>query len=388
MRVLMTSTSGGGHAGPLLPFASAIEAAGGDVLFAAAGGAARQARTAGFAVLELEEAPASLREPAFAAARREPLGTPHPRVVAEVFARLDARTALPAILRACELWRPDAIVHESCEFAAVIAAELTGAARVRVAIGTNVTERAILERAADAVAERRAEAGLAPDPDEAWAWTVPSFTFAPPALEDPDVPAVPGTLRFRAPAGDAGALPDLWSGGDDRPLVQLTLGTVAPGTELFPGVYRAALESLARLPVRVLVTTGDAAPEALGPLPESVRAVRWMPQADVVAHAAAIACHAGSGTVQSALAGGVPLAMLPLFADQPHNARRVTAAGAGLAVRRAADLGPAVLALLRDPSFRTAAGRIAAGASALSPVEAAVPVLRELSALARPAAAA
>lgn len=389
MRVLMTSTSGGGHAGPLLPFASAIAAAGGEVLFAAAGGAASQARAAGFPVLELDEAPASLREPVFAAARRGPMGTPHPRVVAEVFAGLDARTALPTILRACELWRPDAIVHESCEFAAVIAAELTGAARVRVAIGTSVTERAILERAAGAVADRRAEAGLAADPDDAWAWTVPSFTFAPAALEDPDVPAVPGALRFRAPGQEGGALPDLWPGGDDRPLVQLTLGTVAPGTELFPGVYRAALESLARLPVRVLVTTGrDADPEVLGPLPESVRAVRWVPQADVVAHAAAIACHAGSGTVQSALAGGVPLAMLPLFADQPHNARRVTAAGAGLAVRRAADLGPAVLALLRDPSFRAAAGRIAAGGTALPPVEAAVPVLRELSALARPAAAA
>jgi UDP:flavonoid glycosyltransferase YjiC (YdhE family) len=389
MRVLMTSTSGGGHAGPLLPFATAIAAAGGEVLFAAAGCAAGQARAAGFPVLELEEAPAALREPLFAAARREPMGTPHPRVVAEVFAGLDARTALPAILRACELWRPDAVVHESCEFAGMIAAERIGAARVRVAVGANVTERAIIERAADAVAARRAEAGLPPDPDRAWAWAVPSFTLAPAALDDPDVPVVPGALRFRLPGADGGALPDLWPGGDDRPLVQLTLGTFAPGTELFPGVYRAALESLARLPVRVLVTTGrDADPAALGRLPASVRAVRWVPQADVVAHAAAIACHGGSGTVQSALAGGVPLAMLPLFADQPHNARRVSAAGAGLAVRRAADLGPAVSALLRDPSFGAAARRIAAGGAALPPVSSAVPVLRELIRLAQPLAAA
>ena len=131
---------------------------------------------------------------------------------------------------------------------------------------------------------------------------------------------MPGTLRFRAPDVRVSSLPDLWP-GDERPLVQLTLGTVAPGTELYPRVYRAALDALAELPVRVLVTTGRAAsPEALGPLPPSVRAVRWLPQADVVAHAAAIACHGGSGTVQAALAGGVPLAILPLFADQPHNA--------------------------------------------------------------------
>jgi UDP:flavonoid glycosyltransferase YjiC (YdhE family) len=130
--------------------------------------------------------------------------------------------------------------------------------------------------------------------------------------------------------------------------------------------------------VRVLVTTGRAAaPEALGPLPGSVRAVRWLPQADVVAHASAIACHGGSGTVQAALAGGVPLAVLPLFADQPHNARRVAASGAGLAVTSATHLGAAVAFLLGDPAFRTAAGRIAAEVARTPDPAAAVPVLQE-----------
>jgi UDP:flavonoid glycosyltransferase YjiC (YdhE family) len=46
----------------------------------------------------------------------------------------------------------------------------------------------------------------------------------------------------------------------------------------------------------------------------------------------ATACHGGSGTTLGALAAGLPLVVVPLFADQPVNARRVAAVGAGLAV--------------------------------------------------------
>ena len=49
-------------------------------------------------------------------------------------------------------------------------------------------------------------------------------------------------------------------------------------------------------------------------------------------HAAAMVCHGGFGTVRAGLAAGVPLAVLPLFADQPDNARRVAELGAGIAL--------------------------------------------------------
>jgi UDP:flavonoid glycosyltransferase YjiC (YdhE family) len=42
--------------------------------------------------------------------------------------------------------------------------------------------------------------------------------------------------------------------------------------------------------------------------------------------------HGGSGSTLGALAAGVPLAVLPLFADQPQNARRGAEVGAGVAV--------------------------------------------------------
>lgn len=101
-----------------------------------------------------------------------------------------------------------------------------------------------------------------------------------------------------------------------------------------------------------------------------------MPQADVLEHASVVASHGGSGTVTGALQAGVPHAILPLFADQPHNAGRVEAIGAGLAAGTPEELAAAVRALLDDPRPRAAARGVAAEIAALPPVDAAIDVLR------------
>ena len=81
------------------------------------------------------------------------------------------------------------------------------------------------------------------------------------------------------------------------------------------------------------MTVGEAAdPAELGPLPANVRVERWIPQADVFTEADAMVGHGGFGTTLGALLAGVPQAVVPLFADQHHNARRIAALGAGLAV--------------------------------------------------------
>ena len=79
--------------------------------------------------------------------------------------------------------------------------------------------------------------------------------------------------------------------------------------------------------MRVLLTTGDRCdPAELGPLPRAVRVERWVPQASVMAHAATVG-HGGSGSMLTTLAAGVPMALIPFFADQPSNARRVSEIG-------------------------------------------------------------
>ncbi len=101
----------------------------------------------------------------------------------------------------------------------------------------------------------------------------------------------------------------------------------------YPKLYRDAIDALSVLPVRVLVTVGrECDPAELGPVAPNVHVARWIPQSDVLAHAAAIVSHGGSGTVTGSLAAGVPAVVVPFIADQFHNARRVAELGAGIAL--------------------------------------------------------
>ena len=114
-------------------------------------------------------------------------------------------------------------------------------------------------------------------------------------------------------------------------------------------------------------------PAELGALPPNVHVERWVAQASVMPHAAAMVAHGGAGTTLAALAAGVPLVMLPLSADQPINARRVAELGAGLALDGGAAgvgrLAEAVARVLQDPGYREAARRIAAEVATLPSVD-------------------
>ena len=160
----------------------------------------------------------------------------------------------------------------------------------------------------------------------------------------------------------------------------LTFGTAAPQMGCFPDLYRAAIDALAPLPINLLVTTGrDRDPAALGPVPANVRVERWLPQTDVVRHARAMVCHGGTGTVRGALAQGVPVAVLPMFADQPHNAARVAELGAGLVIEPGlVGLAEAVQALLTRDRYAAGAAQVAAEIRALPTVDTAVDLLRKL----------
>lgn len=107
----------------------------------------------------------------------------------------------------------------------------------------------------------------------------------------------------------------------------------------------------------------------------------WVPQADALGHASVVVCHGGSGTTLGALAAGLPLVIVPLFADQPANARRVAAVGAGVAVEPHPDAAPepirssidpvalrdAIEAVLGDGAYGRAARRLADEMHALPP---------------------
>jgi UDP:flavonoid glycosyltransferase YjiC (YdhE family) len=379
MRIMISTRQGAGHFGPLIPFAKALLRQNDEIIVAAPVSAAAMIANAGFDHHVIPDPPPHDRDRMMAEARALGDDAANEFIASKLFIGIDARARYPHTLAAIERYEPDVIVFEISEFAAALAAEASGVPAVSVGISQVLLMQSVRESIARALDELRAEFGLEPDPDLERLSAVPYMTLIPEALEDPSLPRSPRLMRFRTEDDEPRALPDWWQ-NPSWPLVYLTLGTVAPSMEFFPGLYRDAINALSLLPVRVLVTVGrDRDPRDLGPVGPNVHVARWVPQADVMPHAAAMVCHGGSGTVSMGLTAGVPMAVMPLFADQPHNARRVADLGAGVMVDDAAGLTDAVRRLLAEPAYRAGAERVAAEIADLPTVDDAARIVHEVA---------
>jgi UDP:flavonoid glycosyltransferase YjiC (YdhE family) len=375
MRIVFATTRGAGHLGPLIPIARACMRAGHDVLVA---GHPEVAPHAGRARLPFHAIAKPAAEPVAelnASIARAPMHEAMQRAVRDFYVRCHARAALPSMIAAIETWDADLVVRETCEFASCVAAERLDVPQVRVGMSlSSAAEDLALAYAAPALDELREVLWLEPDPEAERARRVPLIKQAPRALDDRGHRAAGRILRYRDTSEAPEPLPDWWD-DSDAPLVYVTFGTEVPQQDFFPGLYRAAIDAVATLPVRVLVTIGDTRdPQELGPLPPSVHVERWVSQSSVMPEAAAIVAHGGAGTTLAGMGAGVPMALVPLLSDQPDNAARVAAAGAGIVLEggpaAVAGLRDAVRALLEQPRYRTAADRVAAGMRLLPPVDA------------------
>lgn len=287
----------------------------------------------------------------------------------ELFGRLATAAMLEETGRLCAAWEPDLILREPCEYASAVVAARTGIPVGQVAISLAEAEAGAIATAAPALEEHRP--GL---PDALRGW--PYLTRFPVSL-DPSPFA--DTRRYRdaggAPAGTGpGELTDWWDGAGS-PLVYVTFGTVLGSMSAAAQVFATALTAVAELDARVLVTVGTRFDLAgLPAVAGHVHVERWVDQDRVLPHADVVLCHGGSGTTLGALAAGVPMVIVPSFADQFENGRRISAAGAGVVVTTdgAPDHGtrrpitpadaPRVAAaldeVLSDSSYRDAAVRI------------------------------
>jgi MGT family glycosyltransferase len=166
----------------------------------------------------------------------------------------------------------------------------------------------------------------------------------------------------------------------------MTFGTVLGHMSIAAEVYRTALQAVGHLEARVLLTVGRMfEPSLLGPVPANVDVEAWVDQAEVLDQADVVVCHGGSGTAFGAMAAGVPVVVVPVFADQFENGRRIAAAGAGLVVetepgstdgsRRvigaedAPRITGAIEEVLGDPSYRHRARAIASDIAAAPTVD-------------------
>lgn len=168
-----------------------------------------------------------------------------------------------------------------------------------------------------------------------------------------------------------------------QPWVHASEGTVHV---VKPFVLSAAAQGLANLPMQVILTTGgnrEPAELDLGPIAPNVRVVRWVSHTELLPRLDVMITTGGSATVQTTLRAGVPLIVVPTDWDKPDIARRVAESGAGIHLPPAdctpQGLRAAVEQVLRTPSYRQNAKRMAAAFARYGGPPAAANMLEKLA---------
>lgn len=177
---------------------------------------------------------------------------------------------------------------------------------------------------------------------------------------------LPQTVKFIGaflPGADPNWQPPSWwhrlDGG--KPVVLLTQGTIA--TE-YEDLILPAIRALADKEVLVIATTGNKPTEALGlsKLPGNVIVEQFVPYAHLMPKTSLLVTNGGYGTVQIALAHGVPIAAFGATEEKPDVAARVQWSGVGLGYKtpraKESQILGAVNQILGDSRFKTAAERL------------------------------
>ncbi|HYM53824.1 MAG TPA: nucleotide disphospho-sugar-binding domain-containing protein [Solirubrobacteraceae bacterium] len=205
----------------------------------------------------------------------------------------------------------------------------------------------------------RSEQGLAPLGD--WSAQLLGaraiYVLTAPELDFSSRGALPANVRYVGPAFEP--YPAEWSSpwpetnGD--PLVVISFSTSYMNQR---ALVQRVLDAVGGLPVRALLTAGSALDARALDIPANARTVPFVPHRSVLPHAALVITHAGWQTVNAALADGVPLVCIPDGRDQPDNAARVLACGAGVRAGKGASprkLRRLIANALEDPALRQSA---------------------------------
>ncbi len=261
--------------------------------------------------------------------------------------------------------RPDLIVADPMAYAAPIVAARAGLPWVGMSTSLNalvpddwqselITTLAGLPRAellaAHGLPGARFRVSDCLSPWQNIAWSSPALVGPPP----------PGVLLAGAslPGGVRGDEGEPLALDPTRPLVLMALGS-----QIYhqPRMFEVVIEASRGQPWQLVLAMGGLADTM--PLPEGVHALAYAPQLSLLSRARAMVSHGGANSVMEALAHGVPLLVSPICNDQPHNARFVAAAGAGLecdlASASAEQVRAQLISLCSDGPARAAARRIA-----------------------------
>ncbi|MET9265537.1 glycosyltransferase [Amycolatopsis sp. NPDC004079] len=380
MRLMFSSGAGYSHIAPMLPLAQAARKAGDEVAFVTGPEAMRYLENTGLQAVSVGRP----SDPAAAAAmwqraREEMAGmTAAERLshlVAEYMVGLGAAARLDDMVEFVRDWRPDFIIANLAERAAVMAACLVGVPYAMHAIGPPKSA-ATMERAwevANGLVRQRGLDGLPPRD------TVPYLDFWPEGLSPADVPWEYPTRWPLLPADvvpTPGPRPAVLDRLPYDRTVYVTLGTTHNAR---PGVLEGMVAALRDEPVNVVATIGrDGDVGRFGEQPDHVRIEQFVPQTQLLPAVDAVVCHGGSATVLGALAHGVPLVVSPLAADHFEVAAQVRAAEAGIVADSGDGILDAVQTVLGEQKYRVSAESLAAQIAGQPAPAAVVARLREL----------
>jgi glycosyltransferase (activator-dependent family) len=265
-------------------------------------------------------------------------------------------------------WRPDLVIWHPWTVGAPIAARACGAAHARMLFSLDVF----------AVTRQRFRQLMAEQPEaeryDPYAEWFDGYARRYGFEVDEDMVTgqftldqFPASLQMRAggldyvglryvPYGGAAAVPAWLRRPLDRPRVALTLGSTA--TEVYGGYavpLGDILRAVAELDVELVATVAESEQPALGPMPDNVRLVPYVPWHAIVPTCAAVVHHAGLATMATTALHPVPQLALPYHFDQPLLGRLLTRQGAGLAIEAPGITGESVREgvrrLLTEPRF-------------------------------------
>jgi MGT family glycosyltransferase len=221
----------------------------------------------------------------------------------------------------------------------------------------------VLRSGVPALNKARAEQGLPPLRE--WAEQLLGVreicVLTAPELDYSSHGALPPNVRYVGPAFEP--YPHEWTSPwpdtNTDPLVVISLSTSYMNQQ---ALAQRILDAIAGLPVRGLLTAGPALETDQLQIPANARTVAYIPHRSVFPHATLAITHAGWQTINAALADGVPLLCIPDGRDQPDNAARVIACGAGVRAHKStppAKLRRVIADALQNSEIKRGASAIA-----------------------------
>jgi UDP:flavonoid glycosyltransferase YjiC (YdhE family) len=355
VRVLVTAFPAVGHFHAVAPFALAAKAAGHEVCVATAPDLVPWSITCGLPTRPIGPLVRALTGAADPA---------HPeRLLTDIW----PQAVVTDLIRLCEEWQPSVVVHEEGEYAAVLAASRLGIPCMTHSWATPA--RSPFERA-EAVSRLtplwEQHAGSSGGTEAAEPRTTGQLYLdaCPPPFQLGGLRGVAPVLTVRGvPFDGPGGRRPVWLTALERPAAYITLG--ADPTFSSPELLRLLTLAVAPMVRSVVVTTGPNDADALGELPDNVRAAPYIPQSQVLPHVDLVVSQGGSGGMLGALMHTLPHLVVPGRSQSQQDVASVTAGiGTGLRLRsdehNAASVQEAVGELLSDVRFELAASKVRA----------------------------